>query len=60
MDDVLEHDIEETLTLDQLIKLYQENNPHNVCTEIENANINQIHNNGSNSNSNIVSQILVG
>ena len=57
-DDVLEHDIEETLTLDQLVESYQGNNPHNGCPEIENTNINQINDNGSNSNTNIVSQIL--
>ena len=57
-DDVLEHDIEETLTLDQLVESYQGNNPHNGFPEIENTNINQINDNGSNSNTNIVSQIL--
>ena len=59
MDDVLEHDtIEETLTLDQLVESYQDNNPHNVCTEIENTNINQINDNDASSNNNIEDQIL--
>ena len=58
MDDVLEHDPEETLTLDQLVESYQDYNPHNVCTEIENTNINQINDNDKSSNNNIEDQIL--
>ena len=54
MDDVLGHDIEETLTLDQLVESYKDNNPYNVSTENDNININQINGNTSNSNNNMV------
>ena len=54
MDDVLGHDIEETLTLDQLVESYKDNNPHNVTTEIDNTNINQVNDNALNSNNNMV------
>ena len=58
MDNVLEHDPEETLTLDQLVESYQDYNPHNVCTEIENTNINENNDNDKSSNNNIEDQIL--
>ena len=60
MDDILEHDIEETLTLDQLVESYQGNNSLNICTEIDNTNIDSepIIDNGSNNNTNLVSELL--
>ena len=59
MDDILDHDIEETLTLDQLVESYQHNNPPNVCPKIDNTYIDPINDNESNSSANIVSEIVV-
>ena len=58
MDDILEHDIEETLTLDQLVKSYKSIHSPDVCPEIEDTNIDPINNNGSNNSTNIVSEIV--
>ena len=38
MDNVLEDDLEETLTLDQMVETYQDNNSH-VCTEFDSIHI---------------------
>ena len=57
MDDVLEHDLEKTLTLDQLVATYKDDNSNDGYTEVDNTDINQNDDNGSNSRINIVTEI---
>ena len=54
MDDVLEHDPEATLTLDQLVESYMEDNSHNLCTEVDSRDLIQNDHNSPNSNTNKV------
>ena len=57
MDDVLEHDLEEKLTLDQLVAIYKDDNSHDGGKEVDNTDINQNNDNGFNSSINIATEI---
>ena len=57
IENILEHDLEETLTLDQLVETYKDDNSHDGCTEVDSTDINKNDDNGSNSSTNIVTEI---
>ena len=57
MDNALEHDLEDTLTLDQLVATYKDDNSHDGGTEVDNTDINQNDDNEFNSTINIVTEI---